>query len=119
MRRNRGLKVLKIALFVCVIVAVVSFVVMRLWNALMPNIFGLHAISFWQALGLLVLSKLLFGGFRPSHDGAPRWRRRMMDRWEHMTPEEREKFKQGMRHGCGGWRSKEGKPNPEAEAMGA
>ena len=119
MKRNRGLKVLKIVVFVCIVVAVVSFVVMRLWNALMPSIFGLHTIGYWQALGLLVLSKLLFGGFRPGHGGGQRWRRRMMDRWEHMTPEEREKFKQGMRHGCGGWKQNEEKRGREAEAMGA
>ena len=67
----------------------------------MPTLFALRSISFWQALGLLVLSKILFGGFRPHTGGGARWRRRMIDRWEQMTPEEREKFKQGMRSACG------------------
>jgi len=67
----------------------------------MPSIFAVRAISFWQALGLLVLSKILFGGFRSFPGGGPRWRRRMMERWEQMTLEEREKFKQGMSPGCG------------------
>ncbi len=101
MKRYRFLRVLKIALFATVAVAVVSFVVMTLWNVLMPGIFAVRAISFWQAVGLLVLSKLLFGSFRPYRGGGPRWRRRMLERWEQMTPEEREKFKQGMRRGCG------------------
>jgi hypothetical protein len=101
MKRYRVLKVLKIALFGALAVAVVSFLVMSLWNILMPAIFAVRPISFWQALGLLVLSKILFGGFRPGGGGGPRWRRRMMERWEQMTPEEREKFKQGMRRGCG------------------
>jgi hypothetical protein len=74
----------------------------------------LRGSSFWQALGLLVLSKLLFGGFRPYPRGGPRWRRRMMERWEQMTPEEREKFKQGMRHGCN-LRQSGDAPNREAE----
>ncbi|MDQ2843286.1 MAG: hypothetical protein M3Y72_20065 [Acidobacteriota bacterium] len=74
---------------------------MSLWNVLMPGIFNVRTISFWQALGLLLLSKILFGGFRPSVGGGGRWRRRMIERWEQMTPEEREKFKQGMRRGCG------------------
>jgi hypothetical protein len=100
MRSNRFLKVAKIALFGILAVAAVTFVVMGLWNMLAPAIFALPAITFWQALGLLVLSKILFGGFRPS-PGGPRWRRRLKDRWEQMTPEEREKFKQGMRRGCG------------------
>ncbi len=101
MKRYRFLRVFKIALFATVAVTVASLVVMSLWNVLMPGIFGIRAISFWQALGLLVLSKLLFGSFRPYRGGGSRWRRRMMERWEQMTPEEREKFKQGIRHGCG------------------
>jgi hypothetical protein len=100
MKGYRFLKVLKIALFGALAVTVVSFVVMSLWNVLMPAIFTVHAINFWQALGLLVLSKILFGGFRPGA-GGPRWRKRMMQRWEQMTPEEREKFKAGMSRGCG------------------
>jgi hypothetical protein len=114
MKRYRFLRVLKIALLGTVAVGVVSFVVMSLWNILMPGIFAVHAITFWQALGLLVLSKILFGSFRP-HAGGPRWRRRMMERWEQMTPEEREKFKQGMRGGCGR-RQNAATPTGEAEA---
>jgi hypothetical protein len=100
MKRYHFLRGLKVALFGTLAVAAVSFLVMGLWNVLMPGIFGVRAITFWQALGLLVLSKLLFGGFRPYPGSGPRWRRRMMERWEQMTPEEREKFKQGIRHGC-------------------
>lgn len=100
MKTNRILRGLKMALFGVVAVTTVGFVVMELWNVLMPSIFEVRAITFWQALGLLVLSKLLFGSFRPQM-GGPRWRRRMHDRWQQMTPEEREKFKQGMRGRCG------------------
>ncbi len=50
--------------FVLIFLALGSLVVMLLWNALLPAIFGLKAISFLQAAGLLVLSKILFGGFR-------------------------------------------------------
>src|SRR6476620_7150277 len=95
------MRAVKIAFFALIAVAIASFAVMSLWNALMPSIFAVKAITFWQALGLLVLSKLLLGGFRPC--GASRhWRRRMAERWEQMTPEEREKFRQGMRSGCTG-----------------
>lgn len=101
MRRHWFLRGLKILVLVAVAATAFSFVVMALWNHLMPPIFGLHAISVWQALGLLVLSKILFGGFhgRPGFGG--HWRQRMVDRWEQMTPEEREKFRTGMRGGCG------------------
>jgi hypothetical protein len=49
---------------------------------------------------LTILGRILFGGFRPGFGGAP-WRRHMMARWEQMTPEEREKFREGWRQrGC-------------------
>ncbi|OYW19930.1 MAG: hypothetical protein B7Z54_02520, partial [Sphingobacteriales bacterium 12-47-4] len=41
-----------------------SWIVMLLWNATLPALVGVKVISFWQAAGLLVLSKILFGGFR-------------------------------------------------------
>ncbi len=96
-----ALRGLKIVFFVLLVALAVSFVVMSLWNWLMPTLFGLRMISFWQALGLLVLSKILLGGFRGRPGGTMHWRRRMMERWEQMTPEEREKFRQGMRGRCG------------------
>ena len=106
-RFTRGLKFI---LFAVLAVTVFSHVVMSLWNWLMPTIFGLHAITFGQALGLLVLSKILFSGFRGRPGGhGMHWRRRMTERWEQMTPEEREKFKEGMK-GRRGWAG----PRPEA-----
>ncbi len=115
MKRYRFVRVLKIALFAILAVTVVSFLVMSLWNAVVPGLFGIRAISFWQALGLLALSKLLFGGLRPYGGIGSRGRRRMLERWEQMTPEEREKFRQGMRRGCGARLGGEA-PNREAEA---
>ncbi len=50
--------------FILAFLAVGSIVVMLLWNALLPAIFGVKAITFLQAAGLLILSKILFGGFR-------------------------------------------------------
>lgn len=91
--------------FAVLFVTVFSYVVLRLWNWLTPALFGWHPITFWQAVGLLILCKILFGGFR-GHSGHHRyWRHRMMARWEQMTPEEREKFRQGFggRH-CGPFR---------------
>lgn len=83
-----------------------GWVVTGLWNWLIPSVFGLHTIGFWQALGLLVLARILFGGFRGGQ-GHRFGRRRMMkqwaERWEKMTPEEREKFREGMRRRCGGF----------------
>lgn len=81
--------------------ALLGVVVMSLWNWLVPELFAGRVITFWQAMGLLVLSRLLFGGFFRRHGRGGPGRFRLMDRWEQMTPEEREKFRQGMRHGCG------------------
>jgi hypothetical protein len=85
--------------------AVGSAVVMALWNWLLPALFGWHQITFWQALGILVLCRLLFGGLGRHGGFRPSFRRRMRERWaarwEHMTPEERERFRQGMRGRCG------------------
>jgi hypothetical protein len=80
-------------------------VVLQLWNWLLPPLFGWRQITFWQALGILALCRILFGGFgHHGFDGSRfrhRVRRRMAERWEHMTPEERERFQQGMRGRCG------------------
>ena len=109
MRRNGKVRGLKIALMAIpaaiVFMAVFGFVVMSLWNWLMPALFGVRLITFWQALGVLVLSRILLGGFH-GRSGSMNWRRRMMERSElraymQMTPEEREKFREGLRHRCG------------------
>ena len=91
----------KVAGFIVLAIAgvfIFGSIVMLLWNALMPVLFHLPLISFWQALGILILSKLLFGGFR---GGGGRWKNRMRDKMNNMTPEEREKFKQEWRNRCG------------------
>jgi hypothetical protein len=84
-------------------------VVRLLWNWLLPPLFGWREINFWQALGLLALCRILFGGFGGHGSSRSNFRRRMeermaermTERWERMTPEERERFRQGMRGRCG------------------
>ena len=75
--------------------------VMLLWNNLLPALFHAPVISFWQALGVLVLSKILFGGFRGGHWGRQHWKQKMEKKWQTMTPEEREKFQQEWKSRCG------------------
>lgn len=94
----------KSKIFVMVVVAAIAVttLVMLLWNALLPAIFGVKSISFFQALGLLILCKILFGGFR-GHGMFGRRGRELREHWLAMSPEEREAFiKQrdiGRRHG--------------------
>ena len=76
-------------------VALGGFIVLQLWNGLLPAIFGWREITFWQALGLLVLCRILFGGLG-GHGRGPRFGRRMRERWDHLTPEERERFRARM-----------------------
>jgi hypothetical protein len=78
--------------------------VMHLWNWLTPSLFGWRQITFWEAFGLLTLCRILFGGVsgRGWHrsEGRRRIKERMDERWEKMTPEEREKFRQSWRSRC-------------------
>ena len=98
---SRRMKMLLIAPFAIAGIALFAFiggeVVRLLWNWLLPPLFGWREITFWQALGLLALCRILFGGFGLRGAGRSNFRRRMAERWEHMTPEERERFQQGMR----------------------
>ncbi len=90
-------------------------VVQLLWNWLLPPLFGWRQLTFWQALGLLALCRILFGGFGLRGGGhsssdirrriagrmADRMADRVAERWEGMTPEERERFRERIRERCG------------------
>jgi hypothetical protein len=98
------LKGIAIAVLALLVLTLVSYAVMLLWNWFVPAVVGWKAIDFWQAMGLLVLSRLLvgfrgFGGWHHRHHG--HWRGRMRERWANMSPEEREKFKATMKERCG------------------
>lgn len=109
-RLKRLIWMAPLAILAMVVFVTVGGVVVRLlWNWLLPPLFGLRAVTFWEALGILALCRILFGGFgfRGSDRSSARRRirerveERMAERWEHMTPEERERFRQGMRDRCG------------------
>lgn len=72
-------------------------VVHSLWNWLLPPLFGWRLISFWQALGILLLCRILFGSHGMHRPGGPNFRQRMRERCGKMTPEERENFRRAMR----------------------
>ena len=89
-------KIIQVILIAIAAITVFGFVVKGLWNWLTPALFGWHTITFWQAIGLLVLCKLLFGGFRGGPGRGMHWRGRMKEKWARMSPEEREKFSSRM-----------------------
>ncbi len=86
-------------------------VVKLLWNWLLPPLFGWRTITFWQAFALLALCRILFGhhGWRNHGSGRRLMRDRMSERWQHMTPEQRERMREpledGLRLGASGARS--------------
>ena len=102
MRNYRFFKGIKILVMVAAACVVFGYVIMRLWNWLMPALFGLRTVTFAQALGLLILSKILLGGFHRHSGGYRRgWKRHMEERFAQMSPEERERLRAGMRgRGC-------------------
>jgi hypothetical protein len=98
---------LKIAALAIVALGVFGLIVKSLWNWLMPELFGVRSITYWQALGVWLLGRLLFGNFHGRHGGDRHWRARLIDRWERMSPEEREKFRAGLRHRWGSYEEAE------------
>ena len=96
MNMSKGRKWLVLAPFAILGILLFTFiggeVVKLLWNWLLPPLFGFREITFWQALGLLVLCRILFGG-RGGHG----WSRFSSRR----TPEERERFRQRVRERFG------------------
>lgn len=94
MKKERARRVVKFVILAILLIPLFGFVVMLLWNWLMPTLFALPTIGFWQAWGLFVLSKILFGGFR-GQPGRHHRHGHLHDRWAHMSDEERAAFRRG------------------------
>ena len=113
MRKKRILFIAPLAIVgVAIFIWIGGELVMHLWNWLLPELFGWRQITFWQAIGLLALCRILFGGFGLG-GGSRRSsvRQRMAERWEKMTPEEREKYQQSFRGRCGPFGPPDSKPS--------
>lgn len=97
MRRHFFMKALAFVVLAPLFVAAAGLVVMLLWNAVVPSVFSGPMLTFWHAVALLLLCRILFGGLR-GHGGPHRWRHAAWrGRWHSMTPEERERFRDGYR----------------------
>ena len=100
MRRKKWLWIAPLAIIgIFVFIWIGTEVVMHLWNWLLPPLFGWRMLTFWQALGLLLLCRILFGGLGGHGGPGPRGRR--FGGCRKMTPEEREKFRRAMDEGYG------------------
>jgi hypothetical protein len=102
-----------IAIVVALLALGFGYVTMSLWNWLMPAVFGLKVITYWQAFGMLILAKILFGGFHKGgrrhgcgHSGGwgrhgrwgrnEEWKKRWEEKMAKMSPEEKERVMKGM-----------------------
>jgi len=95
-----------IPLFVLGLVALFALAVYGLWNGVLAEVVAVKTVTYWQALGILLLARILFGAFPGRRGGpfGPPWRsRRMMERWQSLTPEQREKMREEMRRRFGEW----------------
>lgn len=90
-----------------------SWFVMLLWNGILPKVTGVKTISFFQAMGILALSKILFGFNKGWGGRHHQWKERMEDKLKDMTPEEREQFKAEWKNRCGGRWSRFEKAEPK------
>ncbi|HSZ25933.1 MAG TPA: hypothetical protein VK766_09455 [Cytophagaceae bacterium] len=110
MRKFWIVRALKITVFVMLAIVAMGSVVMFLWNWLVPTLFHGPVINFCQALGILILSKILFGGFKKGgcnrgchYKGGSHWRNKLEEKFSNMSPEEREKLKQKFGNRCKSW----------------
>jgi hypothetical protein len=118
-------KVIGVLIVVALATLLFGLFVQMLWNNLMPEIFHFGMITFWQAVGLLILARILFfKGF-----GSHRWRGHgpwgcqggkwgyWQDKWKNMTPDERDKMKDEWSHGWYSWKQKWHNMSPEEKAQ--
>lgn len=92
-------------IFMLLLLFALPFIIMGLWNAILPEISQMSSINYWQALGLFILSRIFFGGFRcggRSHGGRAKFRGAgFRQKFMNMTEEERVAFKQRWKERCG------------------
>jgi hypothetical protein len=108
---RRGAWIFKFLVFGILALGLIGLLTQTLWNWLVPELFHGPSLTFWQAVGLLALSKILFwtfgrgrghwGGGHWRHRGAP-WGYYWSEKWKNMSEEDRAKFKQKMNEkwGC-------------------
>ena len=100
MHRSWIIRLFGIGLVIMIFIAGFGNAVLHLWNALMPELFGLPSVTFWQAVGLLCLSWCLFGSWR----GLPGWHggHARHGRRGHLTSEQEHAFRHALRERCRG-----------------
>lgn len=109
-------KIIGFSILAIAMAALLAYVVMLLWNHVLAVVLSVSLINFWQAAGILILSKILFGGFKGGCGGrGHHWKQEMKEKWGQMSPEEREKLKQEWRNRCRVWGKTDNGPSAGAE----
>lgn len=105
-RKSNNWKIRKLfkGLFMLCLLFLLPFIIMNLWNAILPEVLNAAVITYWQALGLFILSRILFGGFRCGGPGRGRGpgfgRAGIKEKFMNMTDEEKVAFKQRWKDRC-------------------
>lgn len=104
MRYSKPRRILFFLLIVPLLVGLLAGAVMLLWNAILPEVLGARPVTYWQALGLLVLSRLLFGGWgNPPRGNPPRgrsWKKYHRGHWNQMSEEEKARLREAWQKRC-------------------
>lgn len=93
-----------VPLFILLALLAVSYAVYWLWNTVLVAVVPVKSVTFWQAVGLLILSRLLLGGFKfgprsggfRGAGGGPPWR----EKWRQMSDDDRRKFRSEWKKRC-------------------
>lgn len=105
-RKFNAKKIFGILLLVIASILLFGYIVMWLWNGILPSVIHVSTITFYQALGILLLSKILFGGFRGRggcHKDKSFWKAEMESKFANMSSEEKEQFKKDWKNRCRTW----------------
>lgn len=91
---------------ISLVIFVLGQVIMFLWNTILVKVAGVQVINFWEAIGLFILSRILFGSFHFGPKGrhikqGARKRAHWKEKWRNMTEEERVEFKKRWKERCG------------------
>ena len=93
----------RVAFFVLMLLAAAAAaggLVMALWNAVLVEALGAKPLGYWQALGLLLLCRVLFGKWGPRRMGPPGGPKAMGEKWGSMSPEQRAGFRAHWKARC-------------------
>ncbi|MFD2936451.1 hypothetical protein [Spirosoma flavum] len=108
MRTPSGRRRFFFPLFMVLALLAVSFAVYWLWNNVLVAVVAVKPVTYWQAVGLLILSRILLGGFkfgqfggRPNLGGRPDGPQNWREKLRHMSDEDRQKFRSEWKKRCG------------------